>query len=306
MNMHKKVLVIYYTQSGQLLEIIKSVTSFLKNNPDVEITYEELRPKPPFPFPWTSDEFFQPFPESVKGIPCKLEPLKVPGQADYDLVIIAWQPWYLSPSIPLHAFFQLPAAKDLLSDKPVITITGSRNMWVMAQVVIRNYIKECGGRLVGNIALYDRAPNLLSVISIMRWMFTGKRDRYLGIIPPAGVSQTDIENAGSFGHHINEALMTGNFDLLQEKLIANGAVDVKPGLVMIEKRGKAIFKIWAQFVLKKGPYGSKARLKRLHAFKYYLLAVIYLASPVASLFFMLTKPFRKKAIQKQKSLYQSV
>lgn len=306
MNMHKKVLVIYYTQSGQLLEITKSVTSVLKDNPNVESTFEELRPKPPFPFPWTSDEFFQPFPESVKGIPCELEPLKVTEQANFDLVIIAWQPWYLSPSLPIHAFFQLPAAKVLLSGKPVITIIGSRNMWVMAQLVIRDYIKDCGGRLVGNIALCDRSPNLLSVISIMRWMFTGKRDRYLGVIPPAGVSQTDIENAGSLGHHINEALMTGAFDSLQEKLVANGAVNMKPGLVMIEKRGKAIFKIWAQLILKKGPYGSKARIRRLHAFKYYLLAVIYLASPVASFFFILTKPFREKAIQKQKSLYQSV
>ncbi|MBN2481049.1 MAG: hypothetical protein JXB19_04875 [Bacteroidales bacterium] len=304
--MSKKVLVVYYTQSGQLLDIVKSVTASPEKDQGVEIIYEELRPKPPFPFPWKSDEFFQAFPESVQGIPCELEPLKVSGRNDFDLIIIAWQPWYLSPSIPVHAFFQSPAAKGLLSGKPVITVTGSRNMWVMGQQKIKEYIMENGSRLAGNIVLFDRAPNLLSVVSIMRWMFTGKKDRYLGIIPPAGVSQADINGAARFGPLISDALLSGKWDKLQDKLVAAGAVDVKPGLVMIEKRGRAIFNIWARFILKKGPYGSKARAKRLQAFKYYLLAVIYLISPFASIIYMLAKPFRTRAIQKQKTLYQSL
>ena len=79
-------------------------------------------------------------PESVMGIPCELEPLSVNGQEDFDLIIVAWQPWFLSPSIPIHAFFQHETAKKLLAGKPVVTIIGSRNMWVMAQERIKMYI----------------------------------------------------------------------------------------------------------------------------------------------------------------------
>jgi hypothetical protein len=302
----KKILVVYYTQTGQLKEIVDSLMSGIITDPEVSITYEELKPKPSFPFPWTSDQFFQAMPESVKGIPCELEPLKVNEDENFDLVIVAWQPWYLSPSIPTHAFFKSESAKKMLNGKPVITVVGSRNMWVMAQNVIKNYIKECGGRLVGNILLFDRAANLLSVISIIRWMFRGKKDRYMKIIPPAGVSEVDIANASKYGSTILDSLKTGNYDQLHPRLIAQGAVDVDPSVVMIEKRGIIFFRIWASFILKKGSYGEKSRLRRVRLFKYYLLAVLYLVSPFASILYQVIKPFRKGTIKKQISLYQSL
>jgi hypothetical protein len=140
--MPKKVLVVYYTQTGQLRDIVSSITAPLAAEDDVTLVFEELKPKPAFPFPWTADQFFQAMPESVKGIPCELEPLAINGEDNFDLVIVAWQPWFLSPSIPIHAFFQLETAKKLISGKPVITIIGSRNMWVMAQKRIKKYIAD--------------------------------------------------------------------------------------------------------------------------------------------------------------------
>ncbi|MBN1790263.1 MAG: hypothetical protein JW830_07190 [Bacteroidales bacterium] len=303
--MPKKVLVVYYTQTGQLREIVKSVTAPLEADPEIHLAFEELKPRPLFPFPWTSDEFFQAMPECVKGIPCELEPLTVDAQEDFDLIIVAWQPWFLSPSIPFHAFFQLESTKKLLNGKPVITLIACRNMWYMAQTRIKQYIQEAGGRLAGNILLYDKAPNLLSLVSIIRWMFKGKRDRYMKIIPPAGVSQADIDGAIRYGLIIRESLQEAGFDNLQPKLVSAGAVDVRTGLVMIEKRGIVMFRLWAGFILKKGPYGAKSRLLRVRLFKYYLLAVLYLVSPFATLLYQIIKPFRGKTIKKQISLYQS-
>ena len=65
----KKVLLLYYTQTGQLAEIVNSITDRLKSSKDIELTFEEIRPADPFPFPWTGKQFFQAFPESVKEIP---------------------------------------------------------------------------------------------------------------------------------------------------------------------------------------------------------------------------------------------
>lgn len=303
--MIKKVLVVYYTQTGQLKEIVNSVTSHLVKDGEIKVTYEELRPDPDFPFPWNADQFFQAMPESVQGIPCKLKPFNVKGDEDFDLIIMAWQPWFLSPSIPVHAFLQSPVAKQLMLGKPVITLIGSRNMWVMAQNRIKEYLRTNGSKLVGNILLFDRASNLLSVISIIRWMFKGKKDRYLRIIPPAGISAEDIGNASGFGIIIKEALLAGNFENLNEKLIEHGAIEVNPAIVMIEKRGIIFFRIWARYILKKGGYGDNARVMRVRMFKYYLLTVLYLVSPFASLLYAVLKPFRKRTIKKQISLYQS-
>ncbi len=303
--MPKKVLVVYYSQTGQLREIVDSIMSPLKASSEIALTVEEIRPKTPFPYPWTSDEFFQAMPESVRGIACELQPLSLNGQEHFDLIIIAWQPWYLSPSIPIHAFFQHETAKKLLAGKPVITIIGSRNMWIMAHERIREYLKPMQAKLVGNIVLYDKAPNLLSVVSIIRWLFTGKKERYLKIIPPAGISDEDIRNSSKFGDIILDSIQRNDMEHIRPSLVKAGAVDVLPSLVMIEKRGKIFFRLWAAFILKKGGYGDPARITRVRLFKYYLLTVLYIVSPFASLLYYIIKPFRKKALQRQISLYQS-
>jgi len=192
-----------------------------------------------------------------------------------------------------------------VSGTPVITVIGSRNMWVSAQNTVRDYIHEAGGHLAGNILLFDRASNLLSVVSIVRWMFQGKKDRFMKIIPPAGVSDVDILGAVKYGHCISQALKNGNLEGLWQQLIDLGSVDVNPAIVMMEKRGIIMFRIWASFILKKGAYGDKNRLFRVRLFKYYLLVVIYLVSPFASVLYAVIKPFRKRTIKKQISLYQS-
>ena len=91
----KKVLVLYYTQTGQIEDIINNVFKSVVNSPDIEITFEKIRPEPEFPFPWASEEFFQVFPESVLGIGCNIKQLNIDLTEEYDLVVIGYQPWYL-------------------------------------------------------------------------------------------------------------------------------------------------------------------------------------------------------------------
>jgi hypothetical protein len=281
--MKKSVLAIYYSQTGQSKKILDSILLPLMSCKEIEITFAELRPKPSFPFPWPIRDFMQVFPESVKGIACKLAPLNINIHAGFDLIIIIWQPWYLSPSIPIHSFFQSKEAGTILSDKPVITITGCRNMWVKAHEDILTYLKQIGAVLVGNIVLRDRSPNLLSVISILRWLILGKKGRFLKVFSPAGVSEKDIGSAHKFGKLILTSIRSNTFNQLQKNLVKFGAVKIHPSILNMEKRGKRIFKKWAAFILKKGPYGSSKRTLRLSCFKYYLLIVIIFVSPFVSI-----------------------
>jgi hypothetical protein len=299
----KKILIVYYSQTGQLKEIVDSVTAPLKN--DCQLFYEELKPVPAFPFPWSSMSFFQAFPESVKEIPCELQPFKNNPDEDYDLVILAYQVWYLSPSIPVSSFLQSEAAVKILKGKPVITIIGVRNMWIMAQERVKLRIADAGGRIIGNIVLADPAPNLTSVFTIVRWMMKGEKGefKWMGMrFPPAGVPQKDIEHASSFGNIMKEKLLSGNPENLQEKFVQAGAVKVDPVLMNIEKRGKMMFGIWSKMILKKGAYNDPVRERRLKAFKYYLFTVIYLISPFVTglfrLIFLLNRRSANKVVKK--------
>jgi hypothetical protein len=54
----KRVLVIHYSQSGQLTNIVRSFLRPLIEAKDIEIVWEELQPAQPYPFPWPLYRFF--------------------------------------------------------------------------------------------------------------------------------------------------------------------------------------------------------------------------------------------------------
>ncbi len=297
--MKKKILAVYFSQTGQLRNVVDAIVSPLSSEIDVEVVYEELKPKKAFTFPWQVDRFLDVMPESVLGIPCEIEPVSVDQDESFDLILIAYQPWYLSPSLPLRAFFSNPAARKLLSGKPVLTVGGSRNMWVRAHKELIGLVNEAGGRPVGNISLCDTASNMLSAVTIVRWMMTGKRDRFLWIFPPAGISEEELRHASRFAPMIGSSLLSGKFDGLREDLINAQAVKVNPELAILEERIKFVFRLWARFIRAKGGPGDPARLGRVRIFKCYLIIMLYLVFPVVNLVLKTFNTFRKDSIRKR-------
>ena len=129
----KKILVVYYTQTGQAKLALDATLKPFTENSNYQLDYLLIKPKKSFPYPWSYTEFFDAFPETVHGIPCELEPIQIDTSVNYDLVVIAYQPWFLSICVPVSSFLQTPEAKLLLNNKPVVTIINCRNMWLGAQ-----------------------------------------------------------------------------------------------------------------------------------------------------------------------------
>lgn len=249
-----------------------------------------LRPQPGYPFPWTSSEFFGLMPDCVLGVPGSLEPFTL-GAASYDLIILGYQPWFLSPSIPVNTLLHHPVFQSVLAGTPVVTVTGCRNMWIGALIRLKAALEEKGARLVGNIALVDRHPNLVSLLTIMHWLFGGKKDRYLNLFPLPGVSEADIARMADYGRIFLPVLESGHWEELQPALVDAGAVEVKPHLMFIERNGARIFGIWANLIVRK-----KNRKPWLAAFKWYIIVALFLLGPLVYLItHLIVKPlFHKK------------
>jgi len=299
----KKILIIYYSQTGQLKDVVDSILAPIEKNPEVSIIYEELKPKPPYPFPWTAYQFCDVLPESVAEVACDLQPLSRNTDDDFDLIILAYTVWYLSPSIPVATFLQSLQAEKIMRGRPVLTIIGCRNMWLLAQEKVKKKLKKIGAHLTGNIVLTDKTNNLIGVLTIAVWMLTGKKDRFLKIFPHPGISDQDIKEAGRFGEIILKAVADDRFILTQTDLNARGAVTVTPALLIMEKRVSKIFKIWSDFIRQKGAAGDPKRSRRVRAFMVYLIAAVIVLAPLAAILSSLLKIVMKDKIASEVEYY---
>ena len=303
----KNVLVIYYTQSGQLLEITKNVTRNLNDSEEVDLTFYEIKLKNDFPFPWDRKYFYNIFPETFLQIPNVLVDLDNPIlKKKYDLIILSYQVWYLTPSIPTNSFLKAEMAKQLFQNTPVITVIGSRNMWIMAHEKVKKLLVNNKAKLVGNIALVDRHINHISVITIIQWMFTGVKKRFLGIFPKPGVSDKDIDESVKFSPIILKNLMDGNYKDLQKELLEIGAVKIKPFLIVMDKRANFLFGLWSNFIFSKGAANSKERRPWIKMFNIYLIIAIWIIAPIVFLLFLLTFIPRMGKMGRDKRYYSSV
>jgi hypothetical protein len=299
----KNVLVIHYSQSGQLTEILDNITLPFSSDDEINVTHYKIEMENEFPFPWNKTAFFDAFPEAFLQIPSAI---KAPSNAildkKYDLIILGYQVWYLSPSIPVNSFLKSTFAKPLFKDTPVITVIGARNMWVKAQEKMKILLSDLEANLVGNIALVDRNINHVSVVTIVHWMFSGKKTKYLGVFPLPGVSETEIKNASKFGEVIKPALKNNNFIELQNQFLKLDAVEIRAFLVEMDKKANKMFKIWSNFIINK----KKSRESWLKVFNVYLWVAIWLISPIVFILHLLKYPFIANKIANEKNLYKKI
>jgi hypothetical protein len=298
--MNKKILVIYYTQSGQLEDILNNFTAPLV---DAGNTVEKVRVyvAHDYPFPWNGKAFFAVMPDCVQSIPTELKPFQL-KENKYDLIILGYQAWFLSPSIPVNSILNDPSVKTVLKDTPLVAITGARNMWISAMERIKKILKNSEAKLIGSISLVDKHHNFISFITIFYWMFNGRKERLLNIFPKPGVSDADISNTRVYGNTVQKYLNSGGWDGMQDELIQQKAIEVKYNLMFIESKASKIFAIWANIISKK-----KKKTAWLVAFKYYLLIALFIAAPIIlTVDFIFFKPFLSGRIKKQKQQYSGI
>ncbi len=300
----KRILVVHYSQTGQLSEIVKSIVEPLLKHKEIEVVLEEIRPKQAFSFPWGFTDFFNTFPETVNldVIPMQPLSLSVKEYAGFDLVIIAYQVWFLSPSLPITAFLKSQEAKAILKDKPVMTIIGCRNMWLQAQEQVKALLETLGAHLIDNVVLIDAAGTALSFISTPLWMLTGKKGP-VGFLPKAGVSEHNIAAASRFGDAIGKELLKPEPDLTHPMLQGLEAVSVNENLIMSEVMARRGFVIWGKLLRSIGGKENPVRRVLIYFYVIYLVTLILTFVPLSAIIKKILSPLLRKRIEQQKAYY---
>ena len=298
--MKKKVLVLYYSQSGQLSKMAKSVTAPLIESGQVNVDYCPIKPVTAYPYPWPFYPFFDVFPEAIYMNGCPVEAIN-PQEKEYDLIIIAYSVWFLSPAVPITGFLKTSQAKQLLKGKPVITLIACRDMWVMAQEKMKLLLAELQATLIDNVVLTDQGGPLYAFITTPRWLLTGKKNPFL-CFPASGVSDKDLLESSRFGDRLLTALNNDEEKTGMPLLTNMGAVSVDGKLVASEKVGSRSFLVWGKLVKKSGKPGSLARKVVVTVYAIFLLIMVLTVVPLNILIRRLIYPFIKKSIEK--SVYE--
>lgn len=291
----EKILVLHYSQSGQLTEILEN---FTRSFPSNTIDFVTINPAKAYTFPWTSASFYKEMPASVLELETPLESIQFKHDS-YDLIILGYQPWFLSPSVPTTSLLKNDMVQKLIKNTPVVTVIGARNMWLNAQESVKKRIEDAGGMLVGNVPLIDKNPNLISAITILHWMSTGKKSKKWGIFPLPGISDEDIKNCTVFGDLLFNHFQNDYLSTYQDQIIAQKGIEISDSILFIEERAKKIFKIWAKVI------ASKSNKKNwLVAFRFYLLVALFGVAPILLIInTLLLAPLTRNQIKRKKSYF---
>ncbi|MDM9385362.1 hypothetical protein QUB80_32425 [Chlorogloeopsis sp. ULAP01] len=299
----KRVLVVYYSQSGDVVRAAESFTRYL-NAPSVDLTWECIKPKADYPYPWNLYKFFDVFPECVNQEHPEIYPPKFSEDEKFDLVIIAYQVWFLAPSLPIQGFFKSQYAKVLKNTK-VITLVVCRNMWHSASEMMKKMIASVGGIHIDNVVLTHQGPALLTFITTPRLLLTGKKNRFLGVLPAAGVKNEDIYALSRFGKRIANHLESLNDSSPQPMLKGLGAVEVNQRYVIVEVIGHLAYRPWAKLSRLFGKQGSWSRIPIICIFAMQLVLAIPIVVLISSVIQFLFAPLIHQKIASYIELLKS-
>ncbi|MEA1893334.1 MAG: dialkylresorcinol condensing enzyme [Campylobacterota bacterium] len=297
----KKVLVLYYSQSGQLRRVVRSFISKLSDE-HVQVDLREIKPNETYMYPWSFYDFFDEFPGAAHLDGCEVAEVR-DIQDDYDLIILGYTIWFLAPSSPIVGFLKSPQAKKILKDKKVVTLIACRDMWVLAQEKMKDLLNDVGAKLIDNVALTDQGRGIYSFATTPRWLLTGKKDAFW-FFPPAGILESDIDNASRFGQRLNEALKEDREKEGKALLCNLGAVNVNGKLIASEMIATRSFYIWGKILKFAGKKKSLGRKIGITIYAVFLALLVFTLVPINIAVRKILNIFQKEKLKSLEERYE--
>ncbi len=297
----KKVLVLYYSQSGQLKSVVDSFISKLGDN-DIKVDIRAIEPVVAYPYPWSFYEFFDEFSGAAHMKGCEIKDIKN-LEDDYDLIILGYTIWFLAPSSPVVGFMKSDQAKKIFKDKPVVTLIACRDMWVMAQEKVKKLLDDVGAKLIDNVALTDQGKGIYSFATTPRWLLSGKKDAFW-IFPPAGILQKDIDEASRFGRRLNKVLKEDREKEGKPLLKNLNAVNVNGKLIASEIIATRSFYIWGKIIDFCGKKKSFSRKIAITVYTIFLALMVFTLVPINIIVRKILNYFQKDRLKELEKKYE--
>lgn len=261
--MKRRVLVFYYSLSGSLFRAISRALEAISS--DLPVVFYPIEPEKPFKFPCSWQSFFRYFPEAVLQIPCRIKGVTIDLRAD-DIIILAFQPWFLHPSLPVSAFIRSNHFGRIVRNREVVLFTCSRNTWINALRIVRERVDLMQGMVIAEVAIADSAGEYSSALDFIRWFFTGRNNPFDVIL-----NRELPRVREQFREVLLDSRSQSPFTIPLEHM---------PGY-SFEKRVVRRFTAWASFI--RNSSGRHTRLIRSMLFQAWILFALIFISPLMKL-----------------------
>ena len=251
---HRPRAVVYlYSQTGQLREVADAWTAPLVAR-GWDVRWVDVEPRVTYPFPWPIRRFFGLFPAAVD--PDALVELAEPASGfdtePEELVILAYQVWYLAPSLPVRSL--LKAHPESVRNREVVSLIACRNMWYSAAIEMAGLLRSAGARSVSVVAATDTRRQSASLVTTLHWLLTGSREPFLWF-GRAGVGDTELARVASAGRCIAESGQC-----------PQSAAPIVPSLAAADLLAGTVFRRWGVTVRSVSRFGAPARAASLALF----------------------------------------
>lgn len=252
--MSRRAVVYLYTQTGQLREVAEAFTAPLEAD-GWRIRWVDVQPRVAFPLPWSIRQFFGVFPRAVD--PDALVQLAEPPggfgaeQDEEEVVVLAYQVWYLSPSLPIRSL--LATHPEAFRNRRVISLIACRNMWYSAAIEVADLLRTAGARRVEVVAATDTRQQATSLMTTLRWLLTGNREPFLWF-GRAGVGDAELARVTAVGRSIAEQGCPAD------------AAPVVPTLAAADLLAGRLFRKWGVTVRSAERFGAAAHIASLVTF----------------------------------------
>ncbi|MFR9752992.1 hypothetical protein ACL02S_18420 [Nocardia sp. 004] len=266
-----------YSQTGQLTESVDALVAPLITS-GWRVRRIAVEPVRPFPFPWPVPRFFGVFPACVDedATVDLATPVSELHSKPGELVILAYQVWYLAPSLPIRTL--LNRHRDIFAEREVLTLVVCRDKWYSAAVEVHRRLTEMGARIAGAVAAIDTRAHALTLVSTLRWLLFGKRDgSWFG---RAGVGPEELSRLAELGERIAEQKSA---DEIAAVLRDNDSAPVMPVLAAADLMAGKMFRRWGGGIRRASLIGAPARVAMLMAFVIWLGIAIIAGLPVLAL-----------------------
>jgi len=283
-----RVLVLSYSQSGETARAGRIFAEAL-SQVGASVTAADISPRHSYPYPWRSiRRFFDAMPEAILGLAGEVDVPQLAQSDGFDLVILAYPVWFLSPATPVRSLFTSPWA-EVMADTDIVTISVSRAMWQRASVAMKRLLAAAGGRHIDNIAVTHQGSPLATLVSTPRALLSGKRDRLLGVFPSAGIADDDLARLRSLARTLAERFGAGHAPGIS-LLRGEDAIRVNRWLAVPEFLAWYCFYGSAGIIRGLGRIGPFFRAIGVWAFAVFLVVLIVIGLPLTVLATFLLSP----------------